>query len=106
MNGGCSHFCDSNKCSCPSCWYLGPDLKTCGPDADKVGITCDSNDITVSIDKCVLGDQDVSKATLADGTCKAKLEGDQWIIKTDLDDCGTEFSVDTASEIIDFRVRF
>ena len=43
---------------------------------------------------------------MADGICKAKLEGDQWIIQTDLDGCGTEFNVDTASEIIDFKVYF
>ena len=22
-NGGCSHFCDSGVCSCPTCWTLG-----------------------------------------------------------------------------------
>ena len=35
-NGGCSHFCTDNVCSCPGCWGLGVDMKTCSPFADSV----------------------------------------------------------------------
>jgi len=103
MNGGCSHFCTNNQCSCPSCWLLGPDLQTCGPEPNKVAINCESSDMNVTIDQCVLQGQDVSMATLDDGKCTAKLEGNNWVINTDLDGCGTEFNLDNDSEIIDFK---
>ena len=54
LNGGCSHFCTNNKCSCPSCWTMGPDMKTCGPEPSKVAINCESSDIHITIDQCVL----------------------------------------------------
>jgi len=103
MNGGCSHFCTNNECSCPSCWELGPDMQTCGPEPNKVAINCESSDMNVTIDQCVLQGQDVSKATLDDGKCTAKLEGNNWVINTDLDGCGTDFKIDDDSEIIDFK---
>ena len=52
----------------------------------------------VTIDKCVLAGNDVSKATLDDGVCKATDGGDSWVVITALDRCGTSFNLDSASQ--------
>ena len=64
LNGGCSHFCTNNKCSCPSCWTMGPDMKTCGPEPNKVAINCESSDIHITIDQCVLQGGHIAKMQL------------------------------------------
>ena len=98
-NGGCSHFCTDNECSCPSCWTLdATDMRTCAPDAGTVGITCSSDSMEVTIDKCVLAGNDVAKATLDDGVCGATDDGDNWLVSTALDGCGTSFNLDDASQ--------
>jgi len=107
QNGGCSHFCTDNQCSCPTCWTLdGTDMRTCSPDAGTVGISCSSDAMEITIDKCVLAGNDVSKATLDDGVCKATDGGDNWIVTTALDGCGTSFNLDSASQVVDFSNTF
>ena len=33
---------------------MGPDMKTCGPEPDKVAINCEPSDMNITIDQCVL----------------------------------------------------
>ena len=103
-NGGCSHFCTDNECSCPPCWSLGVDMKTCSPDDGTVTIQCDASAMSVTVAKCVLDGNDVAGATLVDGVCAATESGDDWVISTDLDGCGTTFNLDAESQIVDFSV--
>ena len=60
--------------------------------------------MTVVVDKCVLEGNDVSTATLEDDVCGATEDGDNWIISTKLDECGTAFNLDSESQIVDFSV--
>jgi len=100
QNGGCSHFCSDNSCSCPTCWELGADLKNCHPSDGMVTITCSSEEMTLSVDKCVLASADDMK--LLDPSCKPELNDDKYDVSTGLDSCGTTFELDADSQIVTF----
>lgn len=101
-NGGCSHFCTDNVCSCQTCWTLGKDMKTCAPNDGLVTIECTNEAMNLEIAKCVLEGNDVSQSTLADGVCAPTDGGDKWVVNTDLDQCGTTFNLDSDTQVIDF----
>ena len=79
-------------------------MKTCSPDDGTVTIQCDADAMSVTVAKCVLDGNDVAGATLVDGVCAATESGDDWIIETALDGCGTTFNLDAESQIVDFSV--
>ena len=90
-NGGCSHFCAGSVCSCPSCWSLSEDEKTCSIDAGKALVTCKSDGIEVIIDKCVATGVEQNAIHLRHTGCGAIEESDsQWKVSTGFSDCGTE----------------
>ena len=90
-NGGCSHVCANSICSCPSCWSLNEDGKTCSIDAGKALVTCKSDGIEVVIDKCVASGVEQSAIHLRNATCGAIEESNsEWRVSTGFSDCGTE----------------
>ena len=56
LNGGCSHQCIASQCKCPPCWELDLEGTTCSPAPGKVVTTCNSNEIVVTVDSCVIED--------------------------------------------------
>ena len=56
LNGGCSHQCIASQCKCPPCWELDLEGTTCSPAKGKVVTTCNSDEIVISIDSCVIDD--------------------------------------------------
>ena len=56
LNGGCSHQCIESQCKCPPCWELDLEGTTCSPSPGKVVTTCNSDEIVVTIDSCVIDD--------------------------------------------------
>ena len=56
LNGGCSHQCIASQCQCPPCWELDLEGTTCSPAPGKVVTTCNSDEIVVTIDSCVIDD--------------------------------------------------
>ena len=70
-NGGCSHTCSGSVCSCPPCWTLGPDEKTCQFEAGKALVTCSTKGVEVKIDKCAVPGVDPSTIHLKDSSCFA-----------------------------------
>ena len=67
-NGGCSHFCSSDACSCPPCWQLDADGLTCVPDPNHVTTTCGPSGMSIDVDECVYNG-DTMTLTLNDGNC-------------------------------------
>ena len=47
-NGGCSHFCATDGCTCPDCWELDADGLTCKPMRKHLHVTCAADSMTVS----------------------------------------------------------
>jgi len=99
-NGGCSHFCTDNKCSCPTCWGLEADLKKCSPTDGLVSITCGEEQMTLSISECVI--EDNSGFELLDSSCAPTLDNGIWSVSTDLDSCGTTLELDADSQMVTF----
>ena len=92
-NGGCSHICAGSVCSCPPCWTLNVDGKTCSISAGKAFVTCKNDGVEVVIDKCVASDVEQNMIHLRSSTCGAIEESDsKWKILAGFSDCGTEVS--------------
>ena len=70
-NGGCSHFCRSDACSCPPCWTLDTDGFTCVPDPSHVTTTCGPSGMSIDVDECVYNG-DTMTLTLNDGVCEGQ----------------------------------
>jgi len=91
-NGGCSHFCDSGVCSCPSCWTLDSDSKTCIIETGRASVTCSTSGSSVIVDKCVFPGVADTGLTLNDASCYAvDNPGDatEWLILSNtIDGCG------------------
>ncbi|CAG5080182.1 Oidioi.mRNA.OKI2018_I69.PAR.g9498.t1.cds [Oikopleura dioica] len=92
FNGGCSHYCNNNMCSCPDCWSMKEDGKTCLPQSDLAEITCSPTGMSLSLHQCVL--PGVSAPTLLDTDCTATLADDTFTLDTTLDGCDTAFILD------------
>jgi len=93
-NGGCSHTCTSSGCTCPTCWTLGTDGKTCEFENGKATVTCSATGAEILIDKCALPGVDATTIHLKDGSCAATQDTDNteiWKINTGFDNCGSEF---------------
>ncbi|CBY07025.1 unnamed protein product [Oikopleura dioica] len=91
-NFGCSHFCSGSICSCPPCWVLGEDGKTCRFEAGKAQVVCSANGAEVTIDKCAVPDVDPATIHLKDTACSATEENENtWKVVTGFADCGSEF---------------
>ena len=102
MNGGCSHFCTDNQCSCPTCWVLEKDMKTCAPTDGEVKITCLAESMHLAINECVI--EDNSGFELLDSSCTPTLTNGVWEVDTALDGCGTTFELDSDSQMVTFTV--
>ncbi|CBY24885.1 unnamed protein product [Oikopleura dioica] len=91
-NGGCSHFCDSGVCSCPSCWTLDSDNLTCIIETGRASVTCSTSGSSITIDKCVFPGVDDTGLTLIDTNCYAIEDpgnSTQWLIESaTVDGCG------------------
>ncbi|CAG5109735.1 Oidioi.mRNA.OKI2018_I69.chr2.g4234.t1.cds [Oikopleura dioica] len=90
-NGGCSHFCSEGVCSCPDCWTLDSDGKTCLIAPDKGNITCGASGPTIFLDKCVVPEVDQASIHLNHDNCSAVEDGTtHWkITPSSFYDCGT-----------------
>lgn len=94
-NGGCSHYCSGSVCSCPPCWTLTENGKTCRFEAGKALVTCTATGAEVIIDKCAVPGVDPSKIHLrsTESSCAAiEEDADSWKIFTGFFDCGTKLS--------------
>ena len=87
-NGGCSHVCSNNMCHCPDCWEL-EDGKSCKPASGTVLLDCNSDSMTIKMNKCVA--PDANMVALTDRLCDAdeQSDGDYYTIQTNLDACST-----------------
>ena len=98
-HGGCSHYCSDSTCSCPECWELGADMKTCEPEKDKVLLECNPNSMTIKVNKCVA--PDAVDVTLNDATCKTSSSaGDFYELTTQLDSCDTALSQSSEGDLV------
>ena len=94
-NGGCSHTCSGSVCSCPPCWTLGPDEKTCQFEAGKAQVTCLANGAEITLSKCALPGVDPNTITMNDATCVAVEENaETWKISAGFSNCGTVISME------------
>jgi len=91
-NFGCSHTCTNSVCTCPPCWELGDDQKTCKFADGKATVTCSTDGATITINKCAVEGVAQNEIHLKDSTCAATDETDSWKISTGFDNCGTEFA--------------
>lgn len=93
-NGGCSHLCVDSVCSCPLCWTLGEDGKTCKFEAGKAQVTCSTTGVEVTVASCAFPGVDPSLITMKDGACSAvhDQETETYKISSGFDECGSEFS--------------
>jgi len=91
-NGGCSHFCDSGVCSCPSCWTLDSDNSTCIIETGRASVTCSTYGSSITVDKCVFPGVADTGLTLNDADCYAidnPGNSTQWLIESySPDGCG------------------
>ena len=90
-NGGCSHVCSGGICSCPDCWTLNDDGKTCSISAGKATVTCSNDGMELEVDKCVVGDDEQGLIHLKDSFCDAVDENEStWKLATGFADCGSQ----------------
>lgn len=54
---------------CPDCWLLENGL--CKPDVSKVLLTCGNQDISLSVDKCIMGNTNLDLLSLDSQSCSA-----------------------------------
>lgn len=90
-NGGCSHFCDSGVCSCPTCWTLDSDNATCIIETGRASVTCSTSGSSITVDKCVFPGVSDTGLTLNDANCFAVDHNNstQWLIESGtVDGCG------------------
>lgn len=99
-NGGCSHFCSTTGCGCPTCWELESDGKTCVPAAENMSVTCSASTMSMNVHECVYGAGEDVTITLNSETCSTTRTDENWSVETALDGCGT--SVDTVNDKIVF----
>ena len=93
-NGGCSHFCEAGTCSCPTCWTLGDDSKTCAIESGKASVTCTQNGAKVVVDKCVFENSGQEEIHLKDENCAAvEKDENNWMLMTGFSECGSEISL-------------
>jgi hypothetical protein len=90
-NGGCSHVCSGGICSCPDCWTLNDDGKTCSISAGKATVTCSDDGMELEVDKCVVRDDEKGIIHLKDSFCAATDENEStWKLATGFADCGSQ----------------
>ena len=113
-NGGCSHFCAESVCSCPPCWSLNEDGKTCSIASEKAFVTCRNDGMEVVIDKCVVPQFDQNLVHLRSSECAAVEEDDSYFkVSSGFSDCGTEiqfydnnFAISNVLMIEDHEIGF
>ena len=69
---------------------------TCKPSADKIGVTCGHDGMTIVVDECVYTDgaETIMLGFGADNTCTSSQTDQSLTISTKLDGCGTASAVD------------
>ena len=99
-NNGCSHDCSAGVCSCPPCWTLGDDGKTCQFESGKATVTCSSTGAEIKIAKCAVPGVDSSAISLIE-PCTAVEDSentDFWKISTGFFECGSSFGFNADDE--------
>jgi hypothetical protein len=99
-NNGCSHECLAGVCSCPPCWTLGQDGKTCQFESGKATVTCSSAGAEIRIAKCAVpGVDGPSAINLMFCTAVEDSENtDFWKISTGFSECGSRFGYNSDDE--------
>jgi len=99
-NNGCSHDCSAGVCSCPPCWTLGADGKTCQFESGKAQVTCSANGAEIKIAKCAVPGVDPSAITLTNECVAIEDSGnaDFWRISTGFQECGSTFDYNSDVE--------
>lgn len=99
-NGGCSHTCNDSVCQCPDCWELSDNDKTCTPASGTVLLECNSDSMTIKMNKCVAPNSNM--VALTDRLCDAEenFDPDFYTITTNLDSCSTGLTQDVNGDLI------
>ena len=102
-NAGCSHDCSAGVCSCPPCWTLGDDGKTCQFESGKATVTCSSAGAEIRIAKCAIPGVESNAISFDDLPCAAVEDSentDFWKISTGFNECGSSFGFNSDDETL------
>ena len=94
-NNGCSHDCSAGVCSCPPCWTLGADGKTCQFESGKAQVTCSATGAEIKIAKCAIPGVESNALGFDDMPCVGVEDSentDFWKISTGFSECESTIS--------------